>query len=369
MSAKTRVESLLRLADIRIGGRRPFDIRVHKPRLYARVLAGGSLALGESYMDGWWDVPRLDEFFNRLLRAELDRKVKTPGMALTVIKANVVNLQSRKRAHIIGERHYDIGNNLYSRMLDRRMNYSCGYWAKARTLDAAQEAKLDLICRKLKLKKGMKVLDIGCGWGGFAQYAAEKYGVSVVGITVSREQATLARERCKDLPVEIRLQDYRALDEEFDRIVSIGMIEHVGRKNYRTYFRVADRCLKQGGLFLLHTIGRNRSGSSSDQWIERYIFPNSMLPSLKQLTGAVEGRFVVEDIHNFGPDYDKTLLAWHANFTHHWKQIDTKGKYGKRFYRMWTYYLLSSAGSFRSRKNQLWQLVLSKGVDTYEPVR
>ena len=365
MSSTSQAASLLALADIRINGTRPWDLQVHDERLYTRVLAGGSLALGESYMDGWWDAKKLDEFFAHLLAANIDKKVRTLRGALTYLRANLVNLQRKSRAHIIGRHHYDLSNELYALMLDKRMNYSCGYWAHATTLDEAQEAKLELICQKLRLRPGMRVLDIGCGWGAFAQYAAEKHRVSVVGITVSNEQARLAKERCKGLLVEIRVQDYREVDEQFDRIVSVGMIEHVGKKNYKTYFTVADKCLKDGGLFLLQTIGSNASTSSSDPWTGKYIFPNSMLPSLKQLTGAVERLFIVEDIHGFGPDYDKTLLAWEHNFVKNWPKINR----GERFYRMWRYYLLSSAGSFRARHIQLWQLVLSKGVTHYESVR
>ncbi|MDH7528362.1 MAG: cyclopropane fatty acyl phospholipid synthase, partial [Ignavibacteria bacterium] len=243
-------------------------------------------------------------------------------------------------------------------MLDKRMNYSCAYWKDATNLDEAQENKLELICKKLYLKPGMRVLDIGCGWGAFAKYAAEKYGVEVVGITVSKEQLKLAKELCDGLPVEIRLQDYREVNEKFDRIVSIGMFEHVGYKNYREYFKIAAKNLKDDGIFLLHTIGSNISTKSTDAWTHKYIFPNGMLPSLAQISKTVENLFVIEDVHNFGADYDKTLMAWYNNFKNNWHKL--KDKYGERFYRMWEYFLLSCAGAFRARKNQLWQIVLSK---------
>ncbi|GMR14775.1 MAG: cyclopropane fatty acyl phospholipid synthase [Gammaproteobacteria bacterium] len=369
MNSKQIFENYFALADVRIDGNRPWDIQVHNTGFYSRVLAGGSLALGESYMDGWWDCQQLDEFFSKVLCAELDKQVRSKSAIWGVIRAKLMNLQSRKRAYEVGKKHYDIGNELYEVMLDKNMAYSCGYWDQAGNLDQAQEAKLDLSCRKLGLKKGMKVLDIGSGWGSFAKYAAEKYGVEVVGITISEEQVKLAIKRGEGLPVEYRLQDYRLLNEQFDRIISIGMIEHVGEKNYSTYMGVAHRCLKSGGLFLLHTIGGNRSVSSTEPWIDKYIFPNSMLPSVKQLAAAAEKLFVLEDWHSFGTDYDKTLLAWYDNFTRGWEHI--KGKYDQRFYRMWEYYLLSSAGSFRSRKNQLWQIVFSKeGVEGgYQSIR
>ncbi len=359
MSSKQAIENYFSLADIRIDGERPWDIQVHNKKLYSRVLAGGSLALGESYMDGWWDCHQLDELFSRVLSAGLDRQVRSKREIWNVVRAKIINLQSRTRAYEVGRKHYDIGNDLYQLMLDKNMAYSCGYWADAETLDQAQAAKLDLTCKKLGLKKGMKVLDIGCGWGSLAKFAAQNYGVEVVGITVSEEQLKLARERGHGLPVEYRLQDYRQLNEQFDRIVSIGMVEHVGEKNYRTYMGVVHRCMKPGGLFLLHTIGGNRSVHSTDPWIGKYIFPNSMLPSVKQLAGAAEKLFVLEDWHSFGADYDRTLLAWHDNFRQGWASI--KGSYDPRFYRMWEYYLLSCAGTFRARKNQLWQIVFSKG--------
>lgn len=356
-----KVEWLLSMADVEIGGERPWDIRVHDDRFYGRVLAQGSLGLGESYMDGWWDCESLDEFFYRILHVDLERKAKQRLRLLDLLKAKLVNLQRPSRAFEIGKRHYDIGNDLYRCMLDKRMIYSCAYWKDASTLDEAQEAKLDLVCRKLDLQPGMRVLDIGCGWGGTAVFAAQHYRVEVLGITVSEEQVRAAHELCGNLPVTIRLQDYRDLEGTFDRIVSIGMFEHVGYKNYRTYMKVMREHLKEDGLFLLQTIGRNRSGTTTDRWISRYIFPNSMLPSARQIGAAVEGLFVLEDWQSLGADYDKTLMGWFRNFQGNWGSLDSH--YGERFYRMWKYYLLSCAGSFRARQNQLWQIVLSpRGV-------
>jgi cyclopropane-fatty-acyl-phospholipid synthase len=360
LKAKKVVQKILNPSDVQINGNRPWDIRIHNPNFYEKVLSGGSLALGESYMDGWWDCEALDQFFERILENRLDKKVKTKDILFlwVMFKAKIINAQNRSKAYVIGKRHYDIGNNLFSIMLDRGMNYSCGYWEKAKTLDDAQEAKLDLICRKMGLRSGMKVLDIGCGWGGFAKYAAEKYGANIHGITVSQEQVIFANKFCQGLNVKIELKDYRELKEKFDRIVSIGMIEHVGCRNYRTFMKVIHRCLNVDGLFLLQTIAGNISVNSTDPWSNKYIFPNSMLPSAKQITSATEGLFVLEDWHSFGQYYDKTLMAWHNNFTKNWAKL--KDAYNERFYRMWTYYLLSCAASFRSGKNQLWQIVFSK---------
>jgi cyclopropane-fatty-acyl-phospholipid synthase len=354
-----KIQDILSLADVRIDGNRPWDIQVKNPSLYDQVLSGGSLALGETYMAGWWDCDSLDQFFYKIMDARLDKRAKKSIQALwAILKAKIANVQKRSKAYEIGKRHYDIGNDLFAIMLDKGMNYSCGYWKKARTLDQAQRAKLELICKKMALKPGMKVLDIGCGWGGFAKYAADKYDVNVFGITVSREQVKFARKHCRGLPVEIKLQDYRKLKQKYDRIVSIGMFEHVGYKNYRTYMKIVHRCLSSDGLFLLHTISGNASVSSTDSWISKYIFPNSMLPSAKQITSAAEGIFVLEDWHSFGQYYDNTLMSWYNNFTKNWDII--ADKYDQKFYRMWTYYLLSCAGSFRARRNQLWQIVFSK---------
>jgi len=358
--AKKVVRKMLEPSDVRFNGNRPWDIQIHNPNFFERVLSGGSLALGESYMDGWWDCEALDQFFERILEDRLDKKVKSNAKLLLYVMlfAKIINSQSRSKAYVIGKRHYDIGNNLFFVMLDKWLNYSCGYWEKAQTLDNAQEAKLDLICRKMRLRPGMKILDVGCGWGGFAKYSAQKYGVIVHGITVSKEQVKFANKFCQGLDVKIELKDYRELKEKFDRIVSIGMFEHVGCRNYRTFMKIIHRCLKADGLFLLHTIAGNTSVNSTDPWISKYIFPNSMLPSAKQIISAAEGLFVLENWHSFGQSYDKTLMAWYNNFTKNWAKL--KDAYDERFYRMWTYYLLSSAGSFRSRRNQLWQIVFSK---------
>jgi len=352
------VEALLEKADVRLDGDRPWDIQLHNPATIDRALAAGNLGFGEAYMDGWWDCERLDELFYRLLASGIDEEVQPLRLMLHSLRAKVLNLQTSRRAWQVGEAHYDLGNDFYEAMLDSRMTYSCGFWENARNLEEAQTAKLDIICRKLGLEPGMRVLDIGCGWGGFMEYAARHYGVECVGLTISREQAALARDRCAGLPVEVRGQDYRELFERFDRLVSIGMFEHVGRKNHREYMEVAARCLDDEGLFLLHSIGKKRTHTTPDAWIDRYIFPNGDLPSMGQVSTAVEDLFLIEDLHNFGADYDPTLMAWHENFEAAWPRF--RDRYGERFHRMWRYYLLSCAGTFRARDNQLWQLVLSK---------
>jgi len=350
-------QALLEAADIRLDGQRPWDMRLLRPGVLERAVQQGTLGLGESYMDGWWDCERLDELFDRLLRADLGSRLQPVAAVLYQLRARWLNLQTEARAWQVGRIHYDLGNDFYAAMLDRRMTYTCAFWDGAATLDAAQERKLDLVCRKLQLEPGMRVLDIGCGWGSFMQFAAERYGVHCVGVTISAEQAALGAERCAGLPVEFRLADYRSLDERFDRVASLGMFEHVGQKNHAIYMDVIKRCLAPDGLALLHTIGRNEHGHGTDPWIHRYIFPNGELPTIAQIGRACERRFVVEDLHNFGADYDRTLLSWHANVQAAWPRFAER--LGSRFQRMWRYYLLSCAGAFRARDIQLWQWVLS----------
>jgi cyclopropane-fatty-acyl-phospholipid synthase len=352
------LDQLLAMAGIRTDGPSPWDIKIHDPRFYQRVWTGRNLGMGESYMDGWWDSPQLDEFFARLLRAGVERCMKvTPRLALQELAHRLFNFQNRRRAWDVAFRHYDLGNELFQAMLDSRMNYSCGYWQGARTLDEAQVNKLELVCRKLMLKPGMRLLDIGCGWGALARHAARHYGAEVVGITLSEPQQRYAQEDYRDLPAQA-----------FDRVASIGMFEHVGHKNFGTFLDIVAGRLAEDGIFLLHTIGGSTLKAAVDPWIQKYIFPNGEVPSLAEVSRVLEGRFVMEDWHNFGSDYDLTLMAWHRNFTEHWPGL--QARFDQRFFRMWSYYLLSCAGAFRARNLQLWQIVLSKhGLEGGFPVR
>ncbi|HTJ56124.1 MAG TPA: cyclopropane fatty acyl phospholipid synthase [Devosiaceae bacterium] len=375
MSAKSKafIADLLKLADVEIDGTRPWDLRVNDDRLYDRVMSYGTLGFGEAYMDGWWEAEAIDELIYRLLKFDVKSHVKLDfSVIMTAARSRLLNLQ-RRRVFEVGEKHYDIGNELYSVMLDKRMIYSCGYWQGTDDLDEAQEKKLDLICRKAGLQPGMRILDIGSGWGGFLRFAAERYGVEGVGLTISKEQAEYANANRGNLPVETRLQDYLSMDGKFDRIISIGMFEHVGVKNYRAYMQKVRDLLAPEGLFVLHTIGGNLSQSYGDPWADKYIFPNGMLPSPMQLGKAVEGLFVMEDWHNFGAYYDPTLMAWLRNFDAAWPALSAQhgDKYDERFQRMWRYYLASFAGAFRSRVIQLWQVVLSPEgvVGGYQSIR
>ncbi|HEC11932.1 MAG TPA: cyclopropane fatty acyl phospholipid synthase [Acidiferrobacteraceae bacterium] len=368
--AESVVRGIVVLADVEIGGNRAWDIQVNNTQFYERMLRDGSIAFGESYMDGWWDSERLDDLIFRLLRADLKHSISPLKLVFPVIMAKLVNRQRRSRAFNIGEHHYDIGNDLFQKMLDPRMVYTCAYWKDASTLGEAQEAKLDLICRKIGLQPGMTILDVGCGWGSFAKYAAEKYGARVTGVTVSKEQVELGRSLCDGLTVEFRLQDYRDMQGTFDRVVSIGMFEQVGAKNCRTFMRTVDRCLAKDGIFLLHTIGVNSRKEAVDPWIDKYIFPDGMLLTAAQIARGAEEIFVMEDWHSMGAHYDPTLMAWMANVDCYWDSLD-HDKYDERFYRMWRFFLMSAAGAFRARFNELWQIVFTKsGIDGgYESIR
>jgi cyclopropane-fatty-acyl-phospholipid synthase len=359
--SKDIVTGMLRRAGITVDGPEPWDIHVTDDRFYAAVLGRGSLGAGESYMDGWWHARSLDGAIHRILTHALDAQAGTTKVP--ALKQKLVNLQTRSGATKVATTHYDLGNDFFERMLGRTMAYSCGYWRDVDTLDEAQDQKMDLVCRKLDLQPGDRVLDIGCGWGSFAKYAAERYGARVTGITISEPQRRYAEAFCAGLPVTVHLCDYR--DDTlgrlapFDKIVSIGMFEHVGAKNHRVFMERAHALLPRGGLLLLHTIG-NRRGGVVDPWVDRYIFPNSVLPSPVDITRAVEDLFVMEDWHNFGADYDRTLVAWLANFE---RDLPAHGPASDpRFQRMWRYYLMSFAAAFRARDRvQLWQIVLAKG--------
>lgn len=375
-NAPTILTRLLAPADVSFNGGRAWDIQVRDPETYHRILTSGSLGFGEAYMDGMWECPSLDEMITRLLRFDIDRKIH--GLlrlrlllagAVDFLTHKLINLQSKGRAFQVAERHYDIGNDVYRAMLDPTMSYSCGYWRNAVNLEQAQLNKLDLICRKLDLSPGERLLDIGCGWGGLARYAAEHYRVKVVGISVSEQQLKLAAERCQGLPVDLELMDYRDLTGQFDKVVSVGMFEHVGPKNYSRFFAKVQQLLAPEGLALLHTIGNYCAYPTLDPWIHKYIFPNGHLPAAGQIAKALEPNLVIRDWHNFGFDYDRTLMAWWNNFDTAWSELQRR--YDERFYRMWRYYLHCSAGLFRSGHGQLWQIMLShRGVrPEYRSVR
>ena len=356
---KSAVQRMLSLAEIEINGNRPWDVQIHHPGFYKRVITEAELGLGESYMDGWWTCDALDQLFYKILSKDIRKQIKVPFTeAASLLLTRLLNMQTRTRSKKVVDTHYNPSSEVILSFLDPYNQYSCGYFKETDDLNEAQEQKLDLICKKLALTATDRVLDIGCGWGGFAKFAAERYACHVTGISISDEQLTYAKDDCEGLPVQLVCSDYRDFMGSFSKVVSIGMIEHAGHKNYRTLMEVVHTCLEDDGLFLLHTIGSLISGTRIDPWTAKYIFANSNLPSLQQLARASEGLFVLEDLHNFGQYYDPTVMAWADNFERNWPQFEAQ--YDERVYRMWTYYLRHLAGAFRSRKNQLWQLVFSK---------
>jgi len=369
MSSKSLALRILDEVGIPVNGSEPWSIQVHNEKLWDRVMSQHQLGLAEAYMDGWWDCEALDVMLTKLLEVDVLKFLRiTPVVTAHAIKSTVLNRQTKKRAAANAKHHYNIGNDLYSRMLDSEMVYSCGYWPKAKNLEEAQFAKLDLICKKLKLEPGMKVLDIGSGWGGFLRHAVKHYGVVGTGISPADNQINLAREKSVGLDITFIQQDYRDLTGQFDRIVSVGMMEHVGPKNLKTFFSKCDELLTKDGVMLHHTIASNLSKLVTDPFFDRYIFPGGVLPSLTQISAAVEQKFIIEDVHNFGPDYDPTLMAWHENINKRWSEIPN---YDERFRRMWNYYLLSSAAGFRARNIELIQVVFRRmhHHGRYEAVR
>lgn len=358
MSPEAFFRDLLAKAGIAINGDQPWDLQVRDPRAYARMLRDGTIGFGEAFMEGWLDCDRLDQLAERVFRANLGRQFEVRAAIIASIRARLTPLGSRRRSFEIGELHYDSGNDFFKVLLDPTMAYSCGYWPNAETLEAAQRAKLDLICRKLKLEPGMRVLDIGSGWGSFARFAAENYGVSVVGITVSQQQIAFAEQFCAGLPVSFRYLDYRAVDETFDRVVSVGMFEHVGRRYYQDFFAACARCVKPSGLVLLHTIGQ-RHEEAVNAWYDRYIAPGAEIPTIANVVTNVHPSLLLEDMHTFfGSNYDKTLMAWSGNLDSGWGRL--KQKYGEAFYRMWKLYLQGCAAGFRSDLLRVWQFVFSR---------
>jgi cyclopropane-fatty-acyl-phospholipid synthase len=358
MSAESFFRDLLAEADVRINGDRAWDLQVRDPRAYDRVLRDGSIGFGEAFMEGWLDCERVDQMAERAYRADLSRKVDMRTAVFDAFKSRINPFGSRARSYEIGRKHYDVGNDLFEIMLDEYMMYSCGYWKRAEDLVQAQQDKLAITCRKLMLEPGMRLLDIGCGWGGLARYAAEHHGVGVVGVTVSREQLELGRASCAGLPVELRYQDYREIADRFDRIVSVGMFEHVGRQHYTEFFEACDRCLEPEGLVLLHTVGYLQE-SVINPWYDKYIMPGVEFPTVKNIVDASDGHFVLEDLHTWeGAHYDRTLMAWFDRFDAGWS--DLRSRYDDVFYRMWKLYLQGCAGAFRAEQMRVWQMLFSR---------
>jgi cyclopropane-fatty-acyl-phospholipid synthase len=366
--ARKIVTDTLSRAGIRINGSNPWDVRVNDDRFFSRALRG-SLGFGESYMDGDWDADELDALFRRVMRMKLTRSpLVIVNRIWSDIRARLTNLQTRSGSRAIAEAHYDLDHRLYKEFLGPYNQYTCCFFNKAKTLQTAEIEKLEMLCNKLGLSAGDKVLDIGCGWGGFAKYAAETRGCSVTGVSISTEQIAYAREYTSGLPVKIIEADYRDLPEmyggqHFDKVLICGMLEHVGYKNYRNIFSIIHHLLKDEGKFLLHTIGNNQTTAVVDPWIEKYIFRNSMAPAMGQLAEAFEGLLVVQDWENYGLYYAPTLAAWQQNFEKNWETIsaiETERPFDERFRRMFNYYFLSCKAAFETENLHLWHVVLTK---------
>jgi cyclopropane-fatty-acyl-phospholipid synthase len=369
MNSKALCLSILAKADIPLNSAVPWSLHVHNEKLWDRIIAQHQLGLGEAYIEGWWDCQKIDEMLARLLSINVISLLKpSPIVILTILKSTLLNRQNQTRATKNAKHHYNIGNDLYSRMLDSEMAYSCAYWKDAQTLDQAQINKFDLICRKLKIEPGMTLLDIGSGWGGLLRHAAKNYGAICTGISPVDNQISRARELSTGLNIEYKQLDYRQLEGQFDRVVSVGMMEHVGPKNFRKFFLKCDRLLKDDGIMLHHTISSTYSKNSTDPFFDRYIFPGGVIPSLAQISKASEKLFIIEDLHNFGLDYDRTLLAWYDNINQRWQELPS---FDEKFRRMWNYYLLASASAFRTRNLNLNQMVFRKNgrKEPYIPVR
>jgi len=366
--AKKIVTNLFSQAGIKLDGSNPWDIQLNNDRFYTSTLRG-SLGFGESYMKGDWDVDSMDALFRRIIRMNITESPLVLFNRLFLdIKSRLTNLQTRIGSLAIAETHYDLDHRLYELFLGPYNQYTCCFFNKAKTLEEAEVEKLEMICDKLDLREGDRVLDIGCGWGGFAKYAAETRGCRVTGISISKEQIAYSRRYTEGLPVDIINCDYRDLPERidasyFDKAVIIGMIEHVGYKNYRKLVNIVHRLIKDDGMFLLHTIGNSRRTTIVDPWIEKYIFRNSMAPAMSQLANAFEGLFVVQDWENYGHYYAPTLAAWQHNFETNWRQIEaieTEHRFDEKFRRMFNYYFLSCKAGFETDHINLWHIVMSK---------
>jgi cyclopropane-fatty-acyl-phospholipid synthase len=358
MSPEAFFRDLLAKAGVTIDGDQPWDLQVRDPRAYTRMMRDGTIGFGEAFMDGWLDCARFDQLAERAFQADLSSRFEVRAAIVASIRARLTPFGSRRRSFEIGDLHYDAGNDFFEALLDPTMAYSCGYWHNAETLEAAQRAKLDLICRKLKLEPGIRVLDIGSGWGSFARFAAENYGANVVGITVSRQQVEFAERFCAGLPATFRYLDYRDIDETFDRVVSVGMFEHVGRRYHADFFAACARCLKPSGLLLLHTIGQQHE-QAVNAWYDKYIAPGAEIPTIANVVTSAHPGLLLEDLHTFyGSNYDRTLMAWAANLDAGWDRL--KKKYPEPFYRMWKLYLQGCAAGFRTNLLRVWQFVFSR---------
>ena len=355
------LSNILDEAGVTLDGPEPWDPQLNDPRAVRRMIGGGSLGIGEAYMDGEWDCDRLDELARRIMLVDgVDRLLAGWRKALHLVYDKLVNRQNQQRATAVAELHYNLDARFFEQILGESMVYSCAYWRDADSLTEAQLAKLDLVCRKLDLQPNDRLLDIGCGWGSLANHAAEHYGCEVVGVSIAAEQVAFAKERFTNPKIRFVCDDYRSLPEydlkPFDKIASVGMFEHVGTRNYETFMNIVDKQLRTGGRFLLHTI----LGKGQDPWLTKYIFPNGVLCDLQTIMKSVPTSLVLEDLQNLRSDYGKTLHAWYDNLNAA-REVDERLQ-DDRFYRMWRFYLLTSVGGFTAGSRlQVDQMLFTKG--------
>lgn len=362
------IKDIFKIAGITLSDKpsnEPLTITVNNKQFYKNMVSNGELGFAESYMDGHWDCSdlsaityqlliNLDKLENALMKQSL-----TVGASL--LKQHISRLfqyNTREISKKMIEVHYDIGNDLYEKMLGKTMGYTCAYYYKPNmTLDEAQIAKFELVARKLHLKEGMTVLDMGCGWGQQAKYIADKYKVTILAVSLSKEQINWANENNKSDRVTYKLMDYRDVKGKFDRVYSIGMLEHVGLNNYPVFFNKSYDVLKDDGILLVHFISTNPPKAKLSPFIDKYIFPNAYIPKKKDIIGSfLDNKWSLEDWQNIGVSYNTTLLAWYDNIKD-WKGLDN---YDKRFRRMWEFYLLGCASSFKAENDCLWQIVFTK---------
>lgn len=351
-------------------GKPAFTVKIHGEIPLKELVTSTSLALGEAYMDGRLEIEgdlyaALDQFMGQMGKFFTDRKA---------LQKLLHSSASRKNQKKEVQSHYDIGNEFYQMWLDLTMSYSCGYFQKETDrLYEAQVNKADYILQKLHLQEGMTLLDIGCGWGFLLTEAAKKYKIHGTGITLSEEQYRKFQERIQEehleAYLEVKLMDYRELKKQegrFDRIVSVGMVEHVGREQYPLFLSCAANALKPGGVFLLHFISALKE-YPGDPWMKKYIFPGGMVPSLREMIAAsAEENFHILDVENLRLHYTKTLLCWRDNFTQHRTEICDI--YGEQFARMWELYLCACAATFHNGVIDLHQILMTKGINNELPM-
>lgn len=355
------ISNLLEKMDIQVGGNRAWDIQIHSPDFARRVMTMGGLGLGDSYIEGDWDANSVDSFINHILRARLDKEIKSFGMSISSLKSRFHSLAKGQKPWKFQDVLRNLPNEFFEAILGTNMSFTSGYWAAgAKTLEEAQQARRDMTCKKLNLKQGMRLLDAGSGWGGFSAFAAEHYGVECVCISSFKGQHEWASQHYAHLPIEFVQNESLMLDGMFDCIVSIDRFEHLPQKNYRVYLEMGDRILEEDGLLLLQSTGKNERRLNGKHWFDTHILQNNSLPTIAQIAGATNGLFVMEDMHNFGSDYDKTLMAWYQNFEAAWPALQKQYKFDEKLYRTWKYYLLSSAGAYRANDLQQWQCIFSK---------